>query len=80
MACRKDPAARAKSPWLSWGPYLWANGAVKNADGLMYEQSDFAQDGTHPSPAGQKKVAGQLLTFFKTDSTAKVWFVRSGKE
>jgi hypothetical protein len=47
---------------------------------LWYEEADFAKDGTHPSPAGQKKVAGQLLTFFKTDSTAKPWFVRAGKD
>jgi hypothetical protein len=73
-----DPAKGAvQAPWLSWGPYLWANGATKNADGLSYEESDFAGDGTHPSPAGQRKVAGQLLTFFKTDPTAKPWFLRS---
>jgi hypothetical protein len=76
-----DPArGPVKAPWLSWGPYLWANGAVKNADGLMYEESDFAKDGTHPSAAGQKKVAAQLLTFFKNDTTAKPWFRRPARE
>jgi len=76
-----DPKRGAvKAPWLSWGPYLWANGAVKNDDGLAYEESDFGNDGTHPSAAGQKKVAGQLLTFFKTDSTAKLWFTRASKK
>jgi lysophospholipase L1-like esterase len=65
-----------KAPWLSWGPYLWANGRAKRADGLFYEPSDFAADGTHPSPSGRRKVADQLLHFFKTDSTAKPWFVR----
>jgi hypothetical protein len=64
-----------KAPWLSWGPYLWANGTKKNADGLAYEESDFGDDGTHPSPAGRRKVAQQLLTFFKNDSTCKSWFV-----
>jgi Cu/Ag efflux protein CusF len=65
-----------KAPWLSWGPYLWANGTTKNPDGLAYEQSDFVGDGTHPSPSGRRKVAEQLLHFFKTDSTAKIWFVK----
>lgn len=63
-----------KAPWLSWGPYLWANGAKKRGDGLLYEASDFANDGTHPSMAGQRKVADQLLTFFKSDTTSKSWF------
>jgi hypothetical protein len=74
-----DPAkGPVQAPWLSWGPYLWANGTMKRADGLTYEEGDFAGDGTHPSPAGQRKVAEQLLRFFTTDPTAKPWFVRAG--
>lgn len=72
-----DPKKGAvKSPWLGWGPYLWANGTTKNPDGLFYEQSDFGNDGTHPSQSGQRKVAGQLLAFFKTDTMTKGWFVK----
>lgn len=72
-----DPKKGAvKAPWLSWGPYLWANGKTQNADGLFYEPDDFGKDGTHPSPAGREKVAALLLKFFKTDPTAKVWFLR----
>lgn len=64
-----------RSPWLSWGPYLWANG-TKGGDGaLQFEESDFANDGTHPSPAGQRKVADALLDFFKTDTTTRGWFL-----
>jgi lysophospholipase L1-like esterase len=33
------------------------------------------KDGTHPSPAGAAKVARLLLQFFKSDVTAKSWFV-----
>jgi hypothetical protein len=75
-----DPARGAvKAPWLSWGPYLWANGKTKNPDGLFYEESDFAGDGTHPSRSGQEKVAEQLLRFFKSDSTTKPWFVEQDR-
>lgn len=66
----------AKSPWLSWGPYLWANGTTPQSDGLTYEARDFSDtDGTHQSPSGQAKVGKQLLQFFKTDSTTKGWFL-----
>jgi hypothetical protein len=75
-ALNYDPAKGAvKAPWLSWGPYLWANGTKKRADGFSYEPGDFGPDGTHPSPAGQQKVARALLRFFKTDSTTRPWFV-----
>jgi hypothetical protein len=70
-----DPKKGAvRAPWLSWGPYLWANGATKRADGFYYDESDFGNDGTHHSGAGQNKVGGLLLNFFKTDSTTRVWF------
>jgi hypothetical protein len=76
-----DPKkGEVKAPWLSWGPYLWANGTTKNSDGLAYEQSDFGPDGTHPTQEGQKKIAAHMLKFFKADSTAKPWFLRTAKE
>jgi hypothetical protein len=72
-----DPGqGKVAAPWLSWGPYLWANGTAKRADGLIYEESDFGNDGTHPSSSGRDKVANQLLTFFKNDSTTRPWFVK----
>jgi len=72
-----DPArGPAKAPWLSWGPYLWANGTVKRADGLFYEEDDLGGDGTHPSPRGCQKVARLLLEFFKSDTTARPWFLK----
>lgn len=73
-----DPAkGPVRAPWLSWGPYLWANGATKRQDGLSYAPEDFAADGTHHAPAGMQKAGGQLLNFLRTDTTTKSWFVKS---
>jgi len=73
-----DPArGEVKAPWLSWGPYLWANGSTKRQDGFSYEPADFtSNDGTHQSPSGQRNVGQLLLTFFESDSTTKPWFTR----
>lgn len=72
-----DPTKGAvKAPWLSWGPYLWANGTTKRPDGFYYEQSDFGNDGTHHSGAGSEKIGRHMLQFFKTDTTTKSWFLR----
>lgn len=72
---RKGPV---KAPWLSWGPYLWANGSTPRADGFSYESGDFTeQDGTHQSPAGMTKVGGQLLQFFQNDGTSRPWFAKT---
>ena len=66
------------APLLLWGPYLWADGQEpRKADKLTWLRTDLTPgDGTHPSPAGQKKVAELLLNFLKTDPTAKVWFTK----
>ena len=67
-----------KSPWLSWGPYTWADGIIPNKDGLTWVcPADFNPDGTHPSVAGRTKVASRLLDFFTTDETTKPWFIKS---
>ncbi len=65
------------APWLSWGPYLWADGLAEEGEGFVWEQSDFAFDGTHTSPSGQAKVAGLLYHFLSTDETAVSWFLSS---
>lgn len=66
-----------KAPVLLWGPYLWADGTTPRAsDKLSYSREDLAGDGTHPSDLGRRKVADQLLQFFKTDELAKRWFVK----
>jgi hypothetical protein len=65
------------APLLLWGPYLWADGLTpRSSDGLVWSKEDLGGDGTHPSTSGRKKVADQLLNFFKTDVTARVWFLK----
>ncbi|HLZ43960.1 MAG TPA: choice-of-anchor D domain-containing protein [Candidatus Sulfotelmatobacter sp.] len=64
------------APWMSWGPYYWANGMLGRNDGLEWDCADFSSDGTHPSSTyGQLKVATALLQFLKTDDTAIPWFL-----
>ncbi len=63
------------APWITWGPYLWADGDVPRSDGLTWRFADVdAQDYTHPSASGARKVADQLLAFFQADATAG-WFL-----
>jgi hypothetical protein len=66
-----------ESPWLAWGPYLWADGLdPRPGDGLTYACADFvASDGTHPSISGRAKVANLLLDFLQTDATARPWYL-----
>ncbi len=64
------------SPWLAWGPYLWADGMHARAgDGLYWAATDFQNDGTHPSQSGQQKVGQRLLEFFKTSAYTRCWFL-----
>lgn len=65
-------------PWVSWGPYTWADGLTPRSDGLIWECADFAPDGTHPSAQGADKVASMLLDMFQNDSTAEPWYKGSG--
>lgn len=63
------------APWLSWGPYLWADGLNPRSDGLVWLCSDLADDGTHPSASGRQKVASMLHDFLRADATAREWFM-----
>ncbi len=56
------------APWIAWGPYLWNNGG--------WIVSDFEGDGTHPSQSGEQKVGAMLLNFFKSEPTARDWFLQ----
>jgi hypothetical protein len=65
----------AKAPWLSWGPYLWANGSTPRKDGFYYVEDDLRNDDrTHESEQGQDKIGRELIKFFKSDLTSRDWF------
>ena len=71
-----DPnAGPVEAPWLSWGPYLWADGLVGRSDSLKWHCDDFQTDGTHPSTSGRELVADSLLRFFRADETTKPWYL-----
>jgi len=70
-----DPAnGPLEAPWLSWGPYLWADGLSPRSDGLTWLCQDFQSDGTHPSASGRDAVADSLLAFFQRDPTTVPWY------
>ncbi len=72
-----DPAMKAEQACiLLWGPYLWADGEKgRTTDPMVWLRHDYAGDGTHPSSIGNRKVAERMLAFFKTDPTARNWFL-----
>ncbi|MDP3451821.1 MAG: hypothetical protein Q8R90_02605 [Bacteroidales bacterium] len=73
-------APMVKAPWLGWGVYLWSDGSTPqytNPNVFWNCPGDFnPTDGTHPSVTGAQKVGELLLTFFSSDSTAKIWFLK----
>jgi hypothetical protein len=72
-----EQKSRINGPVLLWGPYLWADGVTpRKSDKLVWERADLGADGVHPSKNGGRKVANLLLEFFKTDPSAKSWFVK----
>jgi len=75
--CDGNGCSPVKAPWMSWGPYYWANGLLASENGMVWTCQDLQKDGTHPqSPSGDLKVAGQLLNFLKTDDTTTPWFLQ----
>ncbi len=63
------------APWLSWGPYTWANGLLPRSDGLVWTCQDLRSDGIHPVLAGSEKESDLLMNFFRTDDTTVPWFL-----
>ena len=70
-----DPALGAvQAPWLTWGPYLWADGLQPRGDGLTWRCDEYQSDGTHPNDVGRNVVADTLLAFFQRDETTVPWY------
>lgn len=67
----------ASGPWLTWGPYLWADGVVPRADGLTWQMADFEPDLVHPALPGEIKVAALLRAFFSRNPAALPWYAPS---
>ena len=77
-----DPTAGDLSyivaPWIAWGPYFWASGAMPRNDGLAWLASDYSpKDLTHPGASGVTKVADQMMYWYLS-SPYTPWFRASG--
>ncbi len=71
-----DPALGAvRSPWLAWGPYLWADGIVPRSDGLRWLCDDTVADGVHPSLSGRLHVADLLMAHFRRHPASVGWYL-----
>ncbi|MCC7013296.1 MAG: DNRLRE domain-containing protein [Planctomycetes bacterium] len=77
---RRSSPRRTARCITPWGPYLWADGGTPRSDGLTWCPADFESDGTHPSPAGEAKVAALLQNFFANDPTTQAWWRNAGLE
>ncbi|MEM8484397.1 MAG: T9SS type A sorting domain-containing protein [Bacteroidota bacterium] len=69
----------AVAPWISWGEYLWADGANPRSDGLVWLPEDLKDDGTHLQRVGIEKVTAILLDFFRTSRLTRCWFLENGE-
>lgn len=65
-----------QSPWIAWGPYLWANGMTPRSDGLTWQPEDY--DGEFLSEKGAHKTATLLFDFLSSDPAARLWFLAPG--
>ncbi|MEZ5013679.1 MAG: T9SS type A sorting domain-containing protein [Chitinophagales bacterium] len=68
----------AKSPWLSWGPYYWADGInPRETDGLTWECDEFDPEGGgfHLSDSGKMKEAQMMIDLLVNSNAASKWFL-----
>ena len=66
------------APWITWGPYFWADGENARADGLRWLRDDFTATGDVLSEQGAQKTGELLYRFLLREPTA-TWF-RNGEE
>jgi hypothetical protein len=83
-----DPVAGDLSfdvaPWITWGPYFWADGNIPRSDGLAWcfgqkgapcrGEFDFSSGGIHLNATGSTKAGKLLLNYFTTSPYAVPWF------
>lgn len=66
------------SPWIGWGPHIWADGTRANqVDKLRWVcEADYKPDGGgyHLSNSGKDKVGKLIYNFFKNSEVAADWF------
>jgi hypothetical protein len=65
------------APWVTWGPYLWADGETPRSDGLTWTAADFNNAGELLSASGTAKTSTQLFDFLMREPTA-AWFRKAG--
>ncbi len=63
------------APWISWGPYMWANGGKPRGDGLSWVRADYDSAGLRSSRQGEEKVGGILFDFFRSSTYTRCWFL-----
>lgn len=71
------------SPWIGWGPHVWADGTRANVtDHLRWKcDIDYKPDGGgyHLSDYGKAKIAKVIYNFYKNDPVAADWFNYSAR-
>jgi hypothetical protein len=63
------------TPFVAWGPYMWADGDRPRSDGLRWLRSDFETDGVHPGPGAEKKWAEAMLKYMENNPLTRGWFL-----
>lgn len=76
LSVREIVAQHPYDTYVSWGPYLWADGVQPRSDGLSWVCSDFETDGVHPGPTAEKKASELLLKHFINSPETKMWFTQ----
>jgi hypothetical protein len=64
----------AVAPLAAWATYFWTDADTPRADGYHWTRDMNVKDGVHLSAAGQTRVAGELLAFWRTNEFARMWF------
>ena len=65
-------------PYITWGPYFWADGSNERSDGLTWTCNEFRSDSTgggfHLKEEYQYKEGDMLESFLETSPVASIWY------